>query len=131
MYLLSRDGYAVRVDLRSSLNEDAVQAGPSGLGTASGVQASRQGTRTCPKCSPILSWYTDIFKGLIHQGTELKKRKRANPHPKRIDTIHYRDIIRQNEWMRENLYNPMGNYLFCSSCICASLGVSELPVKEL
>ena len=55
---------------------------------------------------------------------------RANPHPKRVDTIHYRDIIRQNERMRENLYDPMGNYLFCSSCICASLGVSKQRIAR-
>lgn len=61
---MARKRYAVRVDLCSSLNEDAEQAGPSGLGTTRGVQASRQGTRTCRKCSPILSRYTE---GLIHQ----------------------------------------------------------------
>lgn len=120
----ARKCYAQRADLRGSLNEDGEQAGPSRPG-ANGAQSDGPETSVCPKCKPILSWYTDTFKGLIHQGTELKKRKHANPHPKRPDTVHYRDIKRQNDWMRQNLFDPMGNYLYCSSCICISLKVSK------
>lgn len=37
----------------------------------------------CPQCYPILSRYSTVFKGLLHQGTELKQRKKINPVPKR------------------------------------------------
>ena len=47
--------------LRRSL-EEASSAGP-GL---SGV---------CPQCDPILSRYAETFKGMVRQGSELKRKK--------------------------------------------------------
>ena len=44
---------------------------------------------------------------------------------KRPDTTHYRNLNRQNDWIRENLFDPMGNYLYCCPCIRASLRVSR------
>ena len=84
----------------------------------------------CAKCRPILSRYEGIYKSLIHQCSELKKRKHANPHPKRPAFVHYRDLKRQNEWIRENLFDPMGNYLFCCSCIRASLKISKQRIAH-
>ena len=113
-----RKSYTHSPALNSSLEEDAEQPGPSGANSSGanscGAVAS---SSVCTKCRPILSRYSGIFKGLVHQGSELKKRKRLNPHPKRPDTTHYRDLNRQNDWIRENLY--------CCPCIRASLGVSR------
>ena len=50
-------------------------------------------TGVCPQCAPILSRYSETFKNLVHQGTELKRRKAINPHPKKPDTTHYRDVV--------------------------------------
>ena len=80
----------------------------------------------CAKCRPILSRYEGIYKSLIHQRSELNKRKHANPRPKRPDFAHYRDL----EWIRENLFDPMGNYLFCCSCIRASLKISKQRIAH-
>ena len=84
----------------------------------------------CTKRRPILSRYEGIYKSLIHQHSELKKRKHANPHPKRPDFVHYRDLKGQNEWIRENCFDPMGNYLFCCSCIRASLKISKQRIAH-
>ena len=65
--------------LRRSLEEFS-SAGPS---CESGV---------CPQCAPVLSRYSPIFKATVHQGSELKHKKTINPHPKKPDTTHYRDI---------------------------------------
>jgi len=48
-------------------------------GQPTGHRESRQGNSNdvYPKCAPILLRYTDIFKSLVHQGTELKKRKKG------------------------------------------------------
>ena len=75
-----------------------------------GHQESRQGNPNdvCPKCAPILLRYTKIFKSLVHQGTELKKRKKANPNPKRAG-IPYREVKRQNDWLQGNVFDAMGN----------------------
>ena len=97
--------------LRRSLEE----ASSSGQGV-SGV---------CPQCDPILSRYSDTFKEMVHHGSELKRKRSINPHPKKADTTHYRDLVKQNEWLRNNVFDSLGNYLYCAACIRASLGVSK------
>lgn len=90
----------------------------------------RDSVNVCVKCRPVLLRYAPIFKGLVHQGSDLKRRKRGNPHPKRANSTPYRDLKRQNEWLRENMFDPMGNYLYCSSCIRASFGVSKQRIAN-
>ena len=51
-------------------------------------------SQCCPQCQPVLSRYSETFKGLVHQGSELKKRKHQNPNPKRSDRPAYRDLKR-------------------------------------
>ena len=62
---------------------------------------------------------------MVHQGSDLKRKIAVNPHPKRADTTHYRDLVRQNEWLRQNVFDSLGNYLYCAACIHAALGVSK------
>ena len=117
----SRKSYTHAPSLNSSLEE----AGDNAEHPEPGPGPGPSGAGVCSKCRPVLSRYTPMFTGLIHQGSELKKRKHLNPHPKRPLTVHYRDLKRQNDWIRENMFDPMGNYLYCCSCIRASLGVSR------
>ena len=95
--------------------------------SSSGASTSTTGPTVCGKCRPILSLYANTFKSLVHQGSDLKIRKTINPHPKKPSAVHYRDLNRQNDWLRENVFDPMGmgNYLYCSDCICASLQMSK------
>jgi len=74
-----------------------------------------------------------MFKGLIHQGTELNKRKRINPSPKRpeAELTHYRDITGQNEWLRANMFDSLGNYLYYYNCIISSFGISKDRLTRL
>lgn len=71
----------------------------------------------CPQCYPILLCYSAMFKGLVHQGTELKKQKKINPAPKHSETelTHYRDITGQNEWLRANIFDSLG--ITCTATI--------------
>ena len=78
----------------------------------------------CSSCIPVLNKYTPIFKGLKRQGSELKRRKVSNPHPKHPEHELYRDLVKQNDWLRANVFDGLGNYLFCSKCIHVALGVS-------
>ena len=48
---------------------------------------------------------------MVHQGTDLKKRRKVNPNLKRPDAILYRDLEKQNDWLRSNVFDSMGNYL--------------------
>ena len=115
----ARRSYERRSTLDTSLEEDG-----------------REQTRTdfeevCSKCRPILSLYKDLFVGLTHRGSDLKKRKHARPNPKRPNSIPYRDIKKQNDWISENVFDPMGNYLFDSACIRAALGISKNRLTRL
>ena len=82
----------------------------------------------CSKCEPILLQYADIFKQLVHQGTELKKKK-VNPNPKKPG-MHYRDVKRQSDWLRENMFDAMGNYLFCCACVRIAFGISKQRITR-
>lgn len=73
----------------------------------------------CSRCLPVLSRYKDVFDGLTHRGTKLKRVKGINPHPKLPERVHYRDLVGQNNWLRENLFDGLGNYLF--SCCFLSI----------
>lgn len=102
----SRKVYKLSKDLDKSLQESP---GVSGV---------------CSSCACSLARIGDGFKQLKHQRTELKKRKRSLPTPKHPNREHYRNVKVQNEWMRANLFDSMGNYLFCHTCIVKALSVS-------
>lgn len=79
----------------------------------------------CCRCLPVLSRYKDVFQGLTHHGTKLKKAKSINPDPKLPERAHYRDLVRQNDWIRENLFDGLGNFLFCAKCIRSAFKISQ------
>ena len=116
------DGVARRPHSHSrTLRESLEETGP-----AQGADEPPRGAGVCPQCYPILSRYTDAFKLMMHSGTELKKRKRRNPYPKAdTDFEHYRDITKQNDWLRSNMFDCVGNYLYCSNCIKVAFEVSN------
>ena len=33
--------------------------------------------------------------------------------------------VKQNEWLRQNVFDSFGNYLYCFACVCSALGVSK------
>ena len=39
------------------------------------------------------------------------------------DKSHYRNLVAQNEWIRSNLFDALGNYKFCQSCINSVLEI--------
>ena len=112
----ARRPYSRTPDLDRSLTE---ASGSSGA--ASGV---------CTRCTPILSRYVEVFQGLVHQGTQLRKRKHVNPYPKRTNAIPYRDFERQNEWLVANVFDsgelPLLPTLHCCSLwnLQAKIGTS-------
>ena len=85
----------------------------------------------CNSCAPVLEKYEETFKGLLRQGSELKRRKIINPNPRKPNFQHYRDVVKQNEWLRSNIFDPMGNFLFCAKCVRATLGISSKRLARL
>ena len=90
---------------------------------------NKQGESTkediCKRCRPVLTRYVDDFSKLTHQGSALKRRQRINPAPCLPDKQHYRDVKRQNDWLRQSMFDAMGNYLYCSRCITSVFGISS------
>ena len=76
------------------------------------------------------SRYIDPFKGFIHRGSEFKKKKHMNPHPKNLGKIPYRDLNHQNEWLWENIFDATSNYLYCFSCAKAALEASKQRIAH-
>ena len=86
---------------------------------------------TCESCAPVLQKYATTFKGMVQQGSALKRRKNINPSPRKVNFQHYRDLVKQNEWLRNNIFDPMGNYLFCSTCVHKAFNVSYQRLTRL
>ena len=59
----------------------------------------------------------------FYQGNELISKKSINPHSKKVDTNHNRDLVSQNEWLRQHLFNGVGKYLYCQRCILSIFGI--------
>ena len=68
-----------------------------------------------------------FFHGIVKPSKEQtkKKRKKQNHNPKHPDRVCYRDLKRQNEWLKGIVFDAMGNYLYCCVCIRISLRVSK------
>ena len=47
----------------------------------------------CKSCAPVLSKYSETFKGMKWQGTELNRPKSINPHSKQPVREQYRDLV--------------------------------------
>ena len=71
-----------------------------------------QGTGTGGVCDPILSRHMSEFKGIVHTGSEYNSRKRIHPYPMKTEFTHYRDIVSQNNWLKSNILDSLGNYFY-------------------
>lgn len=117
------DGIARRPHTHSRTLRQSLEEASS----SSTSSTDQGGDGVCPQCFPVLSRYATTFKEMVHTGTELKKRKKINPTPKHPESelTHYRDVTGQNEWLRANVFDSLGNYLYCFNCIKSSLGISK------
>ena len=67
--------------------------------------------QVCHNCSVALFRVQQSFFGLKMQGSDIKRRR----VPTNEDKQHYRNLIAQNEWLRANVFDAMGNYCFVSN----------------
>ena len=65
-----------------------------------------------------------ILKASCIRDPSLSAASLPTPIPKKTDRQHYRDLVAQNEWLRENIFDAMGNYLFCARCVCSAFRIS-------
>ena len=104
---MSRKPYRVSRELQLSFEDsDSTHDRSSSSSNSMGchIEQSQWNKNVCKSCAPVLQKYAVTFTSLKRQGSELKKRKRINPHPKKPETLQYRDLVRQNEWLRCNIF---------------------------
>jgi len=82
-------------------------------------------------CIPYCLGMLKFSKSLAHHGTQLRKCQHVNPYPKRADAIPQGDMKTQNEWLVSNVFNSLGNYLYCQPCSVAAFGVSRQRLAHL
>jgi hypothetical protein len=116
-----RKVYRFSSDLQHSFEDSELSNNPA---MSSHFQSSSWNKNVCQSCAPVLQKYAVTFKGLKRQGSELKRRKWINPHPKQPETQQYRDLVKQNDWLRSNIFDTLGNYIFCCGCVHHALGIS-------
>lgn len=85
---------------------------------------------SCTFCHVSLRNLADIFKGMSHSGSALKKRK-LHPPKKRRSIDAYRDISAQNTWLLATVFDDKGNYKYCNECIVYYLGVGKQRLARL
>lgn len=79
--------------------------------------------KLCTDCKPVLEKLLPKFESFVRSDIELRHRKRVLPNPRKPDKLHYRNLVAQNEWIRCNLFDALGNYRYCQVCITNTLGI--------
>ena len=79
----------------------------------------------CTSCKPTLEKLQPVFECFVRSDVELRYRKRVLPEPRRSDKAHYSNLVAQNEWIRSNLFDALGNYRDCQTCITEVYGIGS------
>ena len=77
----------------------------------------------CLSCAPVLDKLKGTFNSLVRRDKELRHSKLVLPQPRKPDKLHYRNLVAQNQWIRNNLFDALGNYRYCQKCITKVLGI--------
>jgi len=81
--------------------------------------------KVCSTCSQALSRIKQMFNGL-KRGSDLRRRRGTTLGSTQPQ---YRNLV-QNEWLRGNVFDSMGNYLFCQECVCCTTGQQAAKHKK-
>ena len=115
-------GHKLREDLEVALEERNTDlpgtSCSAGASTTSASTTSASIVRSkCLSCTPVLEQLKVNFDSLVQTGRELRHCKRVLPEPRKPDKLHYRNLVAQNQWIRNNLFDDLGNYHYCQKCI--------------
>ena len=104
----------------------------SSSGSDVNFRPSKRLKQVCTQCPPILMKMSKNFDRLSkHQPSHLQKRKKCYPQPRKGQAHSYRNVKEQNKWVRENLFDSQGNYLYCKGCILTHFNIhSERLVNQ-
>ena len=86
---------------------------------------AEQPNHPCTSCKPALEKLLPVFQSFVRSDIELRHRKRVLPEPRKPDKLHFRNLVAQNEWIRNNLFDGLGNYCYCQACITEVYGIGS------
>jgi hypothetical protein len=117
----SRKVHKLRHDVEVGLKEGVQSSSTVEPAGDSSEQSTSSGS--CFTCKPVLELFKPTFQSLVRADIELRHSKTVLPNPVKPDKIHYRNLVAQNQWIRSNLFDALGNYKFCQTCINSVLEV--------
>ena len=91
-------------------------------------RAKRKPGKGACGCRTVLAAHKASFDAMQVSSKTLKKRQRYKPAS---DTRQYRDMNAQNNWLLANVFDSVGNYLYCMTCIVDVLGVNNKRLTRL
>ena len=82
----------------------------------------------CKRCTPVLCKCVIDFNKQTHRGSA--RRQHINPALRKPDTQHYWYFKKQNEWLRENMFDALGLLLSVYlQCIWNFYSASSTPAE--
>lgn len=125
MCVLNRCSHRLRPSLNRSISDQTSSSSDV-------IVPSKKKKLQCVVCPPILAKLSKVYDSLgMHSPNVLQKRKRCYPSPKKSTCQPYRNLVQQNQWVRDNLFDAQGNYVYCKSCILECINIhSERLVHQ-
>ena len=120
MVIHYRSAYTIRSALKKGLSESSESSSDEVLQPPQRKKPCKE----CLQCAPVLSKLLVAFEQHgKHTVQQRRKRLMVYPYPKKQSSIPYRNLVQQNRWLRDNLFDSQGNYIYCSRCILKHLNV--------
>ena len=110
----SRCAYCLRKDIQS------------GMKMAIARERAEESS-VCSSCVTLLD-LRDIYRGLVHSGQALRKRRAIYPKP---GDATYQDIMKQNKFLMKTVFDGTGNYIYHRNCVRGAFGVGAQRLARL
>ena len=113
--------YAVKSDILRNIEvfENTAQAKDNSL-YAKQIEKAQL---PCDKCKTVLFSILDQFQSIKHDAKTLVNRKASHPKPTKGGQC--RNITDENRWLREHVFDAVGNYIYCQECIIEVFRISK------
>ena len=112
---LARHAYSIRNDILS------------GMAKSPATNRTATNDSVCSSCASLRD-LRDIFNSFVHTGSDLRRRKAIYSKP---TGVAYRDVKKQNHFLRKTVFHARGNYVYHRNCVCKAFGVGTQRLARL
>ena len=110
----SRRAYRLRKDIQSGMKMAV-------------ARERAEESSVCSSCASLLD-LRDIYRGLVHSGQALRKRRAIYPKP---GEATYQDIKKQNKFLMKTVFDGTGNYIYHRNCVHGAFSVGAQRLARL